>query len=86
MPIAMNDLDSVAGMTVNERLAHFGLLQAFDTAVESRQLSEVVRKLRLQFLPTRVSMACGSVVSSNPAVKRDVPQAARPLPLRYTFQ
>lgn len=37
--------DFVAGMTVNERLVHFGLLEAFDAAVRSKQLSSVVQVL-----------------------------------------
>lgn len=35
----------VAGMTVNERLVHFGLMEEFDAAVRTRQVSSVVEVL-----------------------------------------
>jgi len=37
---------TIAGMTVNERLFHFGLMPAFDEAVRSRNLEAVIAVLR----------------------------------------
>ncbi len=59
MTIAMSDLDYIAGMTVNERLYHFGLIEAFDTAVESRQLSSVVEFLWTPLLSPTSSLLTG---------------------------
>jgi hypothetical protein len=39
------DQQSVEGMTVNERLAHFGLFEPFDTAARSRDLTALVQVL-----------------------------------------
>lgn len=65
MPTAMNDLDYIAGMTVNERLAHFGLFQAFDAAVDSRQLSAVVEILRRAKLTEDQAQKTASAVLAN---------------------
>ena len=37
---------NIGGMTVNERLHHFGLMPAFDEAVRSRKLEAVIAVLR----------------------------------------
>jgi hypothetical protein len=37
---------NIEGMTVNERLFHFGLVPAFDEAVRSRKLEAVIAVLR----------------------------------------
>ena len=42
---AMTDDTQIAGMTVNERLAHFGLFDAFDSAVKSRNPGAVINVL-----------------------------------------
>lgn len=36
----------INGMTVNERLFHFGLVQAFDEAMRARQAEAVIAVLR----------------------------------------
>jgi hypothetical protein len=36
----------IGGMTVNERLCHFGLMPAFEDAVRSRKLEAVIAVLR----------------------------------------
>lgn len=63
----MSDLDYIAGMTVNERLYHFGLIEAFDTAVESRQLSSVVEVLRRAKLTEYQAQETASSVLANPS-------------------
>jgi hypothetical protein len=67
MPIAINDLEYIAGMTVNERLAHFGLFQAFDSAVETRQLSAVVEVLRRAKLTETEAQETATAVLANPS-------------------
>lgn len=62
----MNDLDCLAGMTVNERLGHFGLFQAFDTAVESRQVSAVFEVLKRAKLTDIQAEETASAVLANP--------------------
>lgn len=42
----MIDHSTVSGMTVNERLVHFKLVEAFDAAVVSRDLSTIIAILR----------------------------------------
>lgn len=64
----MNDLDYIAGMTVNKRLAHFGLFHAFDTAVDSRQLSAVVEILRRAKLTEAEAQETASAVLANPSL------------------
>lgn len=36
----------VAGMTVNERLSHFGLFDAFDAAIHERDIAAIASVLR----------------------------------------
>lgn len=67
MTLAMNDLDDIAGMTVNERLYHFGLIEAFDTAVKSRQLSSIVGVLRQAKLTEAQALETASSVLANPS-------------------
>ena len=67
MTLAINDLDDIAGMTVNERLYHFGLIEAFDTAVESRKLSSIVGVLRQAKLTEAQALETASSVLANPS-------------------
>jgi len=54
-----------AGMTVNERLSHFGLFQEFDAAVASRNVSAVVEVLlRAQLTPEQAQETASAVVSN----------------------
>ena len=62
----MNDPDCLVGMTVNERLGYFGLFQAFDAAVESRQLSAVVDVLKQAKLTEAQAKETASAVLANP--------------------
>ena len=39
------DVDSIRGMTVNERLFHFGLIQRFDAAAKLRDFEMLVHIL-----------------------------------------
>lgn len=64
--MSMNDAERLAGMTVNERLGHFGLFQAFDSAVESRQLLAVVEVLQRAKLSEAQAMETASAVLANP--------------------
>jgi hypothetical protein len=41
----MTDESDIAGMTVNERLAHFGLFADFESAVRARDKSAVIAVL-----------------------------------------
>ena len=56
----------LAGMTVNERLGHFGLFQAFDAAVESRDSSAVIDVLRKAKLTEAQALETASAVPDNP--------------------
>jgi uncharacterized protein YbaA (DUF1428 family) len=58
--------DEVRGMTVNERLTHFGLVADFDAAVRARDADAVVVVLRrAQFLDAQVR-ATAQAVLANP--------------------
>ena len=41
-----DEAPEIKGMTVNERLCHFGLMPAFEEAVRSRKLEAVIAVLR----------------------------------------
>ena len=62
----MHTQDQIAGMTVNERLAHFGLFDEFDAAVASRQLETVIAVLRLARLSETQAHETASAVLANP--------------------
>jgi hypothetical protein len=63
----MYDLDYLAGMTLNERLYHFGLFEAFDTAVEFRQLSSIIEILRRAKLTEAQAQETAAAVLANPS-------------------
>jgi hypothetical protein len=64
----MSEIDQkIPGMTVNERLAHFGLFEAFDAAVASRQLDSIVSVLRQARLSERQALESAQAILSNPA-------------------
>ena len=60
--------DQVSGMTVNERLAYFGLFESFDAAVESRHLESVVAILCRAHLTEAQARETASTVLANPAL------------------
>ncbi|WP_159680525.1 hypothetical protein [Luteimonas sp. 9C] len=62
----MSEIDQIGGMTVNERLAHFGLFVAFDSAVASRDLSAVVRVLQQAKLTDQQAQQTAAAVFANP--------------------
>jgi hypothetical protein len=62
----IDETKHLAGMTVNERLLHFGLCQTFDAAVESRDISTVVEVLRKAALTEAQALETASAVLSNP--------------------
>ena len=53
-------------MTVNERLVHFGLVAAFDAAVASGNLVEVVRVLEQAQLTASQAQETASAVLRHP--------------------
>ena len=63
----MTDIDQIAGMTVNERLSHFGLFEAFDSAVASRKLSAVVGVLLQAKLTDKQARETASAILKNPS-------------------
>jgi hypothetical protein len=66
----LTDIDQIAGMTVNERLlhfGHFGLFEAFDSAVASRELLAVVAVLRKAMLTEQQAHDTASAVLANPS-------------------
>ena len=63
----MSTIDQVAGMTVNERLAHFDLFRAFDSAVAARDLSAVVSVLRQAKLTDQQAHQTAAAVLANPS-------------------
>ena len=64
----MSEIDQrVSGMTVNERLAHFGLFKALDSAVASRQIDSVVSVLRKAHLSDRQALETAQAILSNPS-------------------
>lgn len=55
---------SVSGMTVNERLFHFGLFDRFDTAARSKDVSALVQVLlEAKFSDEQALEAAAAVVS-----------------------
>lgn len=62
----MSTNDQIAGMTVNERLAHFRLFDAFDAAVASRNLSSVVAVLQQAMLTEQQAHETAAAIVANP--------------------
>jgi hypothetical protein len=58
--------DAVRGMTVNERLVHFGLVAAFAAAVRSGDLEAVVAVLSRAQLGAEQAQATARSVLANP--------------------
>ena len=56
----------LAGMSVNERLFHLGLLNAFDAAVKLRQHSELVHLLVSAQLTESQAIQTATAVLENP--------------------
>ena len=55
----------IQGMTVNERLHHFGLMPAFDEAVRSRKIEAVIAILRqAQFSQTQAEYTATTMLAS----------------------
>ena len=57
----------IVGMTVNERLAHFGLFAAFDSAVESRDPQSVINVLLRAKLTIEQATATAEAVLAAPS-------------------
>ncbi|WP_313912712.1 hypothetical protein [Tahibacter sp.] len=57
----------VAGMTVNERLAHFGLVEVFDAALGSRDYLAVVSVLQQAQLTDEQAFETATAVLANSA-------------------
>ena len=67
MPLVLSDIDNIAGLTVNERLFHFGLFQAFDSTVESQQISDIIKVLRLAKFTEAEVQETASAIIANPS-------------------
>ena len=60
-----SDQHDIAGMTVNERLAHFGLFGPFEAAVKSRDKSAVVSVLlQAKFTPQQAEYTASTLLQS----------------------
>jgi hypothetical protein len=59
--------EQIEGMTVNERLAHFDLFEAFDAAVLSRDLSKIVALLRKAKFSEEQAIYTAETILSDPA-------------------
>ena len=58
------DQQSVEGMTVNERLAHFGLFEHFDAAAKARDLAALVDVLlQAQLSEEQAKQTAGALVA-----------------------
>ena len=61
----MSDEPNVGGMTVNERLVHFGLVAEFDQAVTVRDKAAAVSILiRARFTPQQADYTASKVLSA----------------------
>jgi len=59
----MSDESNIAGMTVNERLGHFGLLLEFEAAVRARDKSAVIAVLlKAKFTPQQAEYTATTVL------------------------
>jgi hypothetical protein len=55
----------VAGMTVNERLVHFGLMEELDAAVRTRQISSIIEVLlRAQLSEMQAHQTAKAIVAT----------------------
>lgn len=63
----MTNDDQIAGMTVNERLAHFALFNDFDSAVKSRNISAVIAVLQRANLSDEQAQEAAAAILSNPS-------------------
>ena len=60
----MND-DNILGMTVNERLFHFGLFNSFNAAAKSRDFKILVQiLLKAQFSPKQAEDTAHALLAS----------------------
>jgi hypothetical protein len=61
-------METVSGMTVNERLAHFGLFPQFDAAVAARDPEALVAVLvRARLSPQQASQSAAAILGLNSA-------------------
>ena len=61
----MSDEPNIGGMTVNERLVHFGLLADFDEAIAARDKAAAVAVLvRARFTPEQADYTASKVLSA----------------------
>ena len=59
------EVPNIDGMTVNERLFHFGLVPAFDEAVRSRKLEAVIAVLcRAQFSQSQAEYTATTLLAN----------------------
>lgn len=61
----MTDSNNISGMTVNERLAHLGLFQAFDTAVAQRDMQAMLEVLRQAHLSESQAQETAATILAN---------------------
>jgi len=57
-----------AGMTVNERLIHSGLMDQFDAAILARNKSESISILQQTELPMNAATETVTVILKNPSM------------------
>jgi len=63
--LVMSDESNIGGMTVNERLHHFGLLGEFDAAIRTRNKAAAIKVLRqARFSPEQAEYTVSQVLSA----------------------
>ena len=61
----MSDEPNIGGMTVNERLVHFGLVAEFDKAIMARDKAAAISTLiRARFTPQQADYTASKVLST----------------------
>ena len=61
----MGDESNIGGLTVNERLHHFGLLADFDTAIKARNKAAAIEVLtQARFSPEQAESTVSRVLSA----------------------
>ncbi len=61
----MSDESNIAGMTVNERLNHFGLVAEFDAAIRAGDKAAAIRVLiQARFTPEQAEYTASQVLSA----------------------